>query len=289
MRKLEELLLANAEPLKSAWRWRGGHGDKGLLALSLSLMMALGQSACSTIPEARSGDFLDPLLKRVTEFDHRSCPAGNSEKSLRMPEEGKRLILGKDDAGHDCKILDLDGDGFADVYIYTGDATGTVIRRETDYDRDGFLDEVEILENGILKERHRITRADGNLDTWEYFDARGEISKIERDSDGDGFVDQWWEFPQGRKGDCPIIHADISRDGKADVGATIDLCEGSYIPPEKYREDRKGFASEQSKGPLVLEEREALEGEIVNSTDEEAMEATEPASEVPSEDKQGSK
>jgi len=81
----------------------------------------------------------------------------------------------------------------------------------------------------VLVEQQRSTIHPGKLDTWHYFEA-GKLARSERDSNGDDYVDQWWEYPEQRSRDCPLIHSDVDGDGRPDPGATVDVCRGGSTP-----------------------------------------------------------
>ena len=121
-----------------------------------------------------------------------------------------------------CQWLDLNFDGVVDAWVYF-DETGQVRRRETDYDRDGRIDEIAVFKGGQLESRKRATTLAGRLDTWEYFE-NGKLVRAERDSDGNALVDQWWEYPRTQRQECPVVHSDVDGDGRPDPGATVDLC-----------------------------------------------------------------
>jgi hypothetical protein len=77
----------------------------------------------------------------------------------------------------------------------------------------------------MLVEQRRSTSQAGKLDTWHFFEA-GRLARTERDDNGDDYVDQWWEYPEQRSRDCPLIHSDVDGDGRPDPGATVDVCRG---------------------------------------------------------------
>ena len=139
-----------------------------------------------------------------------------------------------------CRALDFNFDGTIDAWVYL-DAAGQVRRRESDYDRDGRVDEVALYRGGVLTERQRATTLMGKLDTWEYY-ASGKVARTERDSNGDTYVDQWWEYSTERSAECPLIHSDVDGDGRPDPGATVDVCHEQRVP-----ESRDGVEAE---GPL---------------------------------------
>ncbi|HVJ20342.1 MAG TPA: hypothetical protein VM686_33230 [Polyangiaceae bacterium] len=133
-----------------------------------------------------------------------------------------------------CRAADINFDGVVDTWSYS-DPSGQLRRREHDFDRDGQIDEIAIYQLGVVRQKQRATTSVGRLDTWEYYN-NGVLTRADRDSDGDGVIDQWWEFNQPG---CPLMHADANRDGKPDVGTTIDYCkETGYVPPERqsYRQ-----------------------------------------------------
>jgi hypothetical protein len=121
-----------------------------------------------------------------------------------------------------CVTLDFNFDGMTDAWVYL-DERGAVRRRESDFDRDGSPDEVAIYVGGLLVEQRRVTARAGKLDTWHYFSA-GKLTRTERDANGDDYIDQWWEYPDARGTDCPLIHSDVDGDGQPDPGATVDVC-----------------------------------------------------------------
>tara|TARA_B100000315_G_scaffold160070_1_gene148603 strand:- start:480 stop:785 length:306 start_codon:yes stop_codon:yes gene_type:complete len=55
---------------------------------------------------------------------------------------------------------------------------------------------------------------DGKADRFEYYNAKGEILKVEGDSDGDGKMDEWISYKNGQ----PLkSEKDTNGDGKPDV------------------------------------------------------------------------
>lgn len=170
-------------------------------------------------------------VQRDTEIVHEECDIeGSGATRLDANGDGKPdVILVKEGGREVCRALDLNFDGGIDSWIYYA-ADGQVRRRESDYDRDGRIDEIIIFSGGSVSEKHRATMLTGKLDTWEFYKA-GALARTERDSNGDSLVDQWWEYP---KPGCPVIHADVNSDGRPDPGASVDYCkETGYVPPER--------------------------------------------------------
>jgi hypothetical protein len=167
---------------------------------------------------------------RDTRIVHEQCAVeGDDARREDVNGDGRpdRLAVGEG-TSKVCRGLDFNFDGVMDAWVYL-EGSGTVRRRESDYDRDGRVDEVSLYKGGVLAERQRATTLAGKLDTWQYY-ANGKVARAERDSNGDDYVDQWWEYPEGRAEDCPLIHSDVDGDGRPDPGATVDVCRDQYVP-----------------------------------------------------------
>lgn len=178
---------------------------------------------------ARSG--ADAITRRATEIQHEDCAvkSGGAEKIDANSDGKPEVTIVKDGGREVCRAVDLNFDGSVDAWVYR-DPSGQVRRRETDYDRDGRVDEITIYRGGVIVEKHRATTLANRLDTWQFYQ-NGTLARTERDSDGDEVVDQWWEWP---KSGCPMIHSDVDSDGRPDPGATVDYCkETGYVPPER--------------------------------------------------------
>lgn len=175
------------------------------------------------------------LTRRDTKVTHQACATDSSDaQKIDVNSDGKPDVMIVQSGSREvCRAVDLNFDGSIDAYVYR-DGGGQVSRRESDYDRDGRVDEVSIYKAGVLVERHRATTLTGKLDTWHFYQA-GKLARTERDSDGDAVVDQWWEYPKPDSPECPLIHSDVDGDGRPDPGATVDVCgqESGYVPPER--------------------------------------------------------
>jgi hypothetical protein len=212
-----------------------GLGALRLGGRCLALCLFLPLFGCGT---GSTGGPTSPRRPRVeardTRIVHEACPVGDSG-AVREDINGDgrpdrtSVRLGQ---GRSCKSLDFNFDGTIDAWVYL-DPNGALQRRESDYDRDGRVDEVEVYERGVLSKRERATSLAGKLDTWQYY-VDGKIARAERDANGDEYVDQWWEYPVGRSEDCPLIHSDVDGDGHPDPGATVDVCRDQYaaVPRE---------------------------------------------------------
>jgi hypothetical protein len=178
----------------------------------------------------------DDKPRRDTGVEHEPCDiASPAAERLDANADGRAdLTIVRQGGREVCRAADINLDGVIDTWSYS-DPSGQLRRREHDFDRDGKIDEIAIYKSGVVQEKLRATNIPGRLDTWEFYSA-GKLTRTERDSDGDQIIDQWWEYT--RPG-CPMMHSDANRDGKPDVGATIDYCkETGYVPPERqtYRQ-----------------------------------------------------
>jgi hypothetical protein len=187
-------------------------------------------AACGVNPAgARAGGHPGPAPKD-TRIVHEECPLDGSnavQEDLNGDGRPDRTTL-IEHGRPVCQALDFNFDGVVDAWVYF-DAAGKVRRRESDYDRDGRVDEIALYQEGQLVERQRATSLTGKLDTWQYY-RNGKLTSAERDSNGDDYVDQWWEYPDDRAADCPLIHSDVNGDGRPDPGATVDVCRERYTP-----------------------------------------------------------
>lgn len=192
----------------------------GLLVPALLALSQLGCHASVGASSPRGGD----AESFPTAIDHEACDASSrGAQSLDANGDGKPDVITVVQGGREvCRVVDLNYDGKPDAFLYY-DASGALRRKESDFDRDGRIDEVAHYDAGVLRRKDRETNLDGKLDTWDFFQGDKLVSRS-RDADGDGKVDQWWHWPDAAKPECALIDADRDGDGRADPGATIDLC-----------------------------------------------------------------
>jgi hypothetical protein len=157
-------------------------------------------------------------------LDHEACDTGSSAaQKIDTNGDGKPDIIKVMAGGHEtCRMEDLNHDGRPDSYLYF-DANGALRRVESDFDRDGFIDEIDRYSGGVIVRKDRETNLDRKLDTWDFY-KDGKIQKRLRDSDGDGKVDQWWTWPDPNKPDCAVIASDHDNDGQPDPNSVVDVC-----------------------------------------------------------------
>lgn len=218
------------------------------------VLAAAFQWGCSSSKPAESAS---PTAPRDTRIVHEDCAIDSpSAERLDANGDGKADVVTVRDGNRDkCRAADLNFDGNMDSFVYF-DPEGKIRRRETDYDRDGRVDEISTFRGGVLVEKLRATMLANKVDTWEYYEA-GKLARSQRDSDGDNVVDQWWEYPTPG---CPVIHADVNNDGRPDVGASVDYCkETGYVPPERqdFRQTESPNFQQAGSLPTELESKEA--------------------------------
>ena len=189
---------------------------RAVAVVSFSLAMGCGsKGGTSKIPSA---DTL-PLA-----LEHDPCDTGSSSAQKvdtngdGIPDIVRVMVDGRET----CRMVDLNHDGRADSYVYF-DGSGNVRRRESDFDRDGRVDEIAYYAAGVPIRKDRETNLDGRLDTWDFYEG-GKIHHRLRDSDGDGKVDQWWSWPDPDKIECAVIASDHNGDGRPDLNDVVDVC-----------------------------------------------------------------
>jgi hypothetical protein len=199
-----------------------------LSAVALSLV-----AACSSAdPEAKT---TTPTgnEKRDTEVKHETCD-GSAASAVKVDVNGD----GKNDIVHVmkgdkevCRIVDLNLDGYPDSFIYYEPDGKTERRRESDFDRDGRVDEIAVSERGQITLKLRETNFDNKLDTWDIYEG-ARLAKRERDTDGDGIIDQWWTYNNPTNPKCAVVASDRNADGKPDPDSVVDLCGEAYTAPK---------------------------------------------------------
>jgi hypothetical protein len=160
-------------------------------------------------------------------IEHEACDT-NSSSAQKVDTNGDGvpdIIRVQSDGREICRMVDLNHDAHPDSYIYF-DGSGRVRRRESDFDRDGHIDEIAYYVNGVPVRKDRETNLDGRLDTWDFYE-NGKIHHRMRDSDADGKVDQWWTWPDPDKIECAVIASDHNGDGRPDLNDVIDVCNPS--------------------------------------------------------------
>lgn len=160
---------------------------------------------------------------RSEAVEHEACgEAGHRVEVLDANGDGKadiKRVYDKGTGKEICRITDLNHDGKPDLYEYY-DPSGTIRRREADYDDNGIVDSIDYYEAGKMVRREYDTTGQHRIDTWDYFDKdSGKRLRRERDTNNDGKVDQWWIW----EGDKVTISTDKNGDGKPDPDTVIVL------------------------------------------------------------------
>jgi hypothetical protein len=202
---------------------------------------------------------------RATEIRHQDCDIKSSHaQAVDANGDGRADLTMVMDGAHEvCRAADLDFDGKVDVWTYF-DGSGTVVRREFDFDRDGAIDEIQTFSGGQIVAKERASTFSHRIDTWEKY-ANGKIVGTERDANGDGRVDQWWDF---KSADCPVIRSDIDGNGQPDPSSTVDYCkETNYKPPEQIDNTRPEMLKKETDAlPTETSNTEAKPSDVAKGT-----------------------
>jgi hypothetical protein len=192
--------------------------------LGFTSLLALTSVACGSAQVASS-----ETKTRNVALTHEACDL-DSARTVDVNGDGRPDIWHVEPGGREtCRAIDLNFDGIKDAFVYY-DAEGRERRRESDFDRDGFPDEISYSEAGVVARKERETNYDGKLDTWDYYEG-GRLVRRERDSSGDGNIDQWWSFNRPDDPKCAVVASDANADGQPDPGTEVDLCGESYKAP----------------------------------------------------------
>jgi hypothetical protein len=199
--------------------------------LAVAPLAAVSTTACSS-DERMTGVGAAKLPGNALEgLEHESCDeSGNRVEVLDLNGDGKadiRRVFAK--SGKEiCRVVDLNHDGKPDLYEYF-DGNGTVRRREFCYDDTGVVNAIEHYEGGRLAKREYDTSGQHKIDTWDYFDPGLPVdpksgrplhpSRRERDRSGHGRVDEWWTWDGAKVS----IARDTNGDGKPDPASTLVL------------------------------------------------------------------
>jgi hypothetical protein len=183
----------------------------------LLVLVACSQAVSVGTDSAQQSTDLRPVELVHEPCDLQSKEAAQTDVNLDGRAEITRVMKGGREV---CRAVDLNFDGRIDSYLYF-DAQGLLRRRESDFDRDGLIDEIATYHGGKIVRKERETNLDGKLDTWDFY--QNEILiRTERDSNANGRVDQWWGFPDPTRLDCPVVESDNDGDGRPD--SRIDVC-----------------------------------------------------------------
>jgi hypothetical protein len=196
------------------------------LAVLACAPVSCGGATETTTPKTPEGQTLQLAVA------HEPCDVDSSKaQKIDTNGDGKPDVVHvMSDAREVCRMIDFNHDGVPDTWMYF-DEQGRLRRRESDFDRDGKIDEVAIFVNGEIVEKDREMTLDGKFDTWDFY-ANGKIHHRLRDSNGDGKIDEWWTWPDPDKPECAVVATDLNGDGKPDQGTEIDQCAPAKAAPQ---------------------------------------------------------
>ncbi len=252
---------------QKAIRGRGGVRRGRCLATLAALGLSFSVLGCQATGAKPKAAQKGPP-KRDTRVVHEPCPiSGPNAERLDGNGDGRAdVTIVRRNGREACRAFDLNFDGKVDSWVYF-DAEGRVRRRERDYDRDGFINEISVYQAGGLKEQTWATRFPKRLDTWRYFEA-GRLTRTERDSNGDAVIDEWWEH---RDSGCALVHVDTNGDGYPDPGLSVDHCKEPLSVPAPAAEGPRRGPSFERVGELpteVVPSPEAAPAEAAPSNEE---------------------
>src|SRR5438445_7717069 len=89
-------------------------------------------------------------------IEHESCDVtSSSAEKLDTNGDGKPDIVRVMSGGREvCRMIDLNHDDKPDSFIYF-DGNGQIRRRESDFDRDGRIDEIAYFQGGVVARKDR--------------------------------------------------------------------------------------------------------------------------------------
>lgn len=200
------------------------HAPLGVPLATVAGLLFIGLVGCGG--SARSM-IKDPSgLDLPIEIEHEPCDISNGE-AIDVNGDGRPdIVRVRIDGREVCRMVDLNFDGRPDTFIYFDDE-GRVRRRESDFDRDGRVDEIAIYEGGVIVRKDRDTNLDGKFDTWDLYE-NGRLTRRLRDTRGRGQISQSWSFPDPDRPDCAIIRGE--GDGLLGEDDVVDTCAGEREP-----------------------------------------------------------
>lgn len=212
-----------------------------LLVLGFALLAtACGASARLTVKEPGG-------LELPIEVEHEACDLSRGQATDVNGDGRPDVVRVEVDGRELCRMVDLNFDGRPDAFIYF-DEQGKVRRRESDFDRDGRIDEIATYVGGQLVRKDRDTNLDGKLDTWDFFEG-GRLVRRLRDTMGVGKVSQWWSFSNPSQAECAVIQSDRDGDGLPDTDDVLDTC-------AEYGEPSSASSSPSSEAPKAPDDAE---------------------------------
>lgn len=179
------------------------------------MLMACGGARPATVKEP--GGIELPIA-----IDHEPCDLSRG-RAIDVNGDGRADVIRVEvDGRESCRMIDLNFDGRPDAFVYF-DEQGRTRRRESDFDRDGRVDEVAHYAQGVVVRKDRDTNLDGKFDTWDFYE-NGKLARRLRDTSGLGRVTQRWSFPKPERPECVVVESDRNGDGRFEAEDLIDNC-----------------------------------------------------------------
>ena len=245
------LKTRDLEPLHAQPRDASGALRKLLLPLGLLVVLqGCGAAARATIKEPGG-------VELPIEIVHEGCDLSRGE-GTDVNGDGRPDVVQVHQNGREvCRMLDLNFDGKPDAFVYF-DEQGKVRRRESDFDRDGRLDEVATYVAGVVARKDRDTNLDGKFDTWDFYE-NGKLVRRLRDTLGVGRVSQWWTFSKPGDPSCAVIQSDRNGDGEADPDDVVDTCADAEATEPAPTETAPASDGESGSSKAAAEARDDAE------------------------------
>ena len=140
----------------------------------------------------------------VVASDTREAPRAPVEKELPaaiFDEEHRKIAVGAWGNAREIAVLvrslDADRDGAPEEIRYHDEMTGGILRKESDRDYDGDIDEWMIYDAGAIARIEQDNDGDGKADEWQAYGQDGLMTAREIDRDANGAKDAFYFFQSG--------------------------------------------------------------------------------------------
>ena len=236
------------------------------IADELAALRGRGTSATATAPEAPVESAALPPAPATAPVSSAAPPATPADRVLDSDGDGKAdhwIYLSQGRPAREQ--FDDDGDGRPDRTLLLDPASGQPLRLEEDRNDDGKPDSISEYKGGQLARIRRDTNLDGVPDAWSYYRA-GQLVREEQDPDGDGFRNRVVIYHDGR---LAVEREDRDGDGRVDRITHYDAAER----PLQRDEDQDGDGLVDARS--FYEEGRLVRRELVSESQRDALEEEE--------------